>query len=381
MPMINYTEAHAVFRDDLRQFLDREVVPHVAQWEADQMVPKSYWRKMGKSGFLCTAVSPEYGGMGGDFLYSVIATEEMMRTNHAGLISPLHSDIVVPYIVAYGSKGQKETYLPGCVSGDIISAVAMTEPSAGSDLASMATTAREEGSAVVIDGSKTFISNGINCDLVIVAARDPAATIPHKSISLYLVEDGTPGFKKGRQLDKMGMHSQDTAELFFADCRIPAANRLGAKGAGFSMLMQKLQQERLIAALMCQARTEWMLAWTREYCRNPGHGGQKPLAGSQANQFALAEMATDTRISRSFVEKLVVDHMEDKDVVTETSMAKYWTSDLAQRVVGRCMDLVGPFAMDGKCPLERAFRDLRVTTIFAGTNEIMKRIISQSMGV
>jgi alkylation response protein AidB-like acyl-CoA dehydrogenase len=380
MQIINYTEAHEAFRENMRHFLDQEILPHVTQWEADHLVPESFWRKMGEKGFLCTDISPEYGGRGGDFLYSVIATEEMMRTNHTGLISPLHSDIVVPYIATYGSTIQKKKYLPGCVSGDIISAVAMTEPDAGSDLASMTTTAVEEGDEVVINGSKTFISNGVNCGLVIIAAKDPEAAIPHKSLSLYLVENGTPGFKKGRQLEKMGMHSQDTAELFFTDCRIPVANRLGEKGQGFIMLMQKLQQERLISALMCQARTEWMLEWTTAYCRKTDDDNQRPLSKRQANQFALAEMATETRISRSFVDKLVVDHMDKKDVVVETSMAKYWTSDLAKRVIGRCMDLVGLFALNEKCPLERAFRDLQVTSIFAGTNEIMKRIISRSLG-
>lgn len=379
MQIINYTDAHLAFRDNMRRFLDQEVVPNVAQWEAEHVVPKSFWRKMGKNGFLCTAVSPEYGGMGGDFLYSVIATQEMMRTNHTGLISPLHSDIVVPYIDTYGSEEQKKKYLPGCVSGEIISAVAMTEPDAGSDLASMTTTAVEEGDEVVINGSKTFISNGINCDLVIVAAKDPEATMPHKALSLYVIEDGTPGFKRGLQLEKMGMHSQDTAELFFTNCRIPIDNRLGEKCEGFVMLMQKLQQERLVSALMCQARTEWMLEWTMEYCRKTDNGRQEPLSKSQANQFALVEMATETCISKSFVEKLVTDHMEKKDVVVETSMAKYWTSDLGKRVIGRCMEIVGSFAMDEKCPLERAFRDIQVTSIFAGTNEIMKGIIAKSL--
>ena len=381
MQIINYTDAHRAFREKMRQFLSQEVAPHVEKWEADHMVPKSFWRKMGENGFLCTAVSPEYGGLGGDFLYSVIATEEMMGTNHTGLISPLHSDIVVPYIDAFGSEDQKRKYLPGCVSGEIISAVAMTEPDAGSDLAAMATTAVEARDEVVINGSKTFISNGINCGLVIVAAKDPEAAVPHKAISLYVVEDGTPGFKRGRQLDKMGMHSQDTAELFFTNCRIPIANRLGEKGEGFIMLMQKLQQERLISALMCQARMEWMLDWTIDFCRKTDNGNQEPLSKSQANQFALVEMATETRMSRSFMEKLVVDHMEKKDVVVEPSMAKYWTSDLAKRVAGRCMEIIGPFALDEKYPLVRAFRDLQVTSIFAGTNEIMKRIISQSMGL
>ena len=381
MQIINYTDAHCAFRDKMRRFLDQEITPSVDQWESDHMVPKSFWRKMGGNGFLCTAVSPKYGGIGGDFLYSVIATEEMMRTNHTGLISPLHSDIVVPYIESFGSEAQKKKYLPGCVSGEIISAVAMTEPDAGSDLASMTTTAVEEGEEVVLNGSKTFISNGINCGLVIVAAKDPEAAAPHKAISLYVVEDGTPGFKRGLQLEKMGMHSQDTAELFFTNCRIPVANRLGGKGEGFIMLMQKLQQERLISALMCQARMEWILEWTIDYCRKTDSEKNEPLSKSQANQFALVEMATKTRMSRSFMDKLVVDHMDKKDVVVETSMAKYWTSDLAKRVAGSCMEIVGPFAMHEKCPLERAFRDLQVTSIFAGTNEIMKRIISQSLGL
>jgi len=379
MPIINYTEAHSAFRDKMRRFLDQEISPNVDKWETKHMVPKSFWRKMGENGFLCTAVSPEYGGQGGDFLYSVIATEEMMRTNHTGLISPLHSDIVVPYIESFGSQAIKKKYLPGCVSGEIISAVAMTEPDAGSDLASMTTTGVEEGSEVVLNGSKTFISNGINCGLVIVAAKDPEAPAPHKAISLYVVEDGTPGFKKGLQLEKMGMHSQDTAELFFANCRIPVANRLGEKGEGFIMLMQKLQQERLISAIMCQARMEWILDWTIDFCRAAENTNEEPLSKSQANQFTLVEMATETRMSRSFMEKLVLDHMEKKDKVVETSMAKYWTSDLSKKVAGRCMEIVGPFALDEKCPLQRAFRDLQVTSIFAGSNEIMKRIISQSL--
>jgi len=334
---------------------------------------------MGENGFLCTAISSEYGGMGGDFLYSVIAAEEMMRTNQIGLISPLHSDIVVPYIASYGSEDQKKKFLPGCVRGEIITAVAMTEPDAGSDLASMTTTAVEHGEDVVINGSKTFISNGINCSLVIVAAKDPEVTVPHKAISLYLVEDQAAGFKKGRQLEKMGMCSQDTAEMFFTDCRVPKANQLGVKGQGFAMLMQKLQQERLVASLMCQARMEWLLEWTLDSWIKSDNGKREPQSKSQAAQFALVEMATETRISRSFVDKLVIDHMEKKNVVVETSMAKYWTSDLAKRVVGRCMDIVGEFAFEKECPLERAFRDLQVTSIFAGTNEIMKGIIAKSL--
>jgi alkylation response protein AidB-like acyl-CoA dehydrogenase len=381
MDILHYTKAHKDFRMKLRRFLDQEVVPYVDQWEAEHIVPQSVWRKMGANGFLCTSISQDYGGMGGDFLYSVIAAEEMLRTNHIGLITPLHSDIIVPYIDTYGSEDQKRKYLPGCVSGEIVAAVAMTEPDAGSDLASMTTTAVEDGYEVVINGSKTFISNGINCGLVVLAAKDPSIENPHKAISLYLVEDGIAGFKKGKQLEKMGMHSQDTVELFFTNCRIPKSNQLGENGAGFAMLMQKLQQERLICAVMSQARAEWALEWTLNYCRQTKNGSDQALSMAQANQFALAEMATETRISRAFLEKLVVEHMEKKDVVVGTSMAKYWTSDMGKRIVDRCMDIVGDFAFDEKCPLVRACRDVQVATIFAGTNEIMKGIISKSLGL
>jgi alkylation response protein AidB-like acyl-CoA dehydrogenase len=379
MEILQYTRQHQEFRERLQRFLEKEVIPNTDQWEAEQIVPKSVWQKMGQAGFLCTSVSPEYGGLGGDFLYSFIATDEMLRTNHTGLISPLHSDIVVPYIDSYGSERQKRKYLPGCVSGDIVTAIAMTEPDVGSDLASMTTTAVEAGGQVVINGSKTFISNGINCDLVVLAAKNPEIDNPHKSMSLYLVENGTPGFKKGQQLEKMGMHSQDTAELFFSDCRIPVENRLGQKGDGFIMLMQKLQQERLICAIMCQGRAQWVLDWTLAYCRNTKNSDGKALNQSQANQFALAEMATELLMSKIFVEKLVAEHIRKKEVDAETSMAKYWTSDMVKKIVGRSMDIIGEDATDEKCPLIRAFRDVQVTSIFAGTNEIMKGIIAKAM--
>jgi len=215
MEILKYTEAHRNFRERLRDFLAKEVTPHADQWEKDGIVPKEAWKKMGQAGFLCTEVSPDYGGIGGDFLYSVIVTEEISRTYQNGLVASLHSDIVVPYITSFGSDKIKKKYLPGCVSGDIISAVAMTEPDAGSDLAGIKTSAVEEGDEVIINGSKTFISNGIIADLVVLAARDPAAEDPYKAISLYLVEFGTPGFEKGRPPKKMGSRSQDTAELLF----------------------------------------------------------------------------------------------------------------------------------------------------------------------
>ncbi|MCF8095060.1 MAG: acyl-CoA dehydrogenase family protein [Desulfobacteraceae bacterium] len=380
MDILPYTQTHKDYRERLKDFIAREVTPNADRWEADHQVPREAWEKMGREGFLCPCVSSTYGGMGGDFLYSVICTEEMAKTNQTGLLSLLHSDIVVPYIEAYGSEKQKQKYLPGCISGQTITAVAMTEPGAGSDLASMVCTAEEERGEVVINGAKTFISNGINCDLVILAARNPEVDNPHKAISLYLVEEGTPGFKKGNKLDKMGMHSQDTAELFFTNCRIPHENRLGEKGAGFIMLMQKLQQERLVCSLWALAIAEYTLNYTIDYCKNT-HPLGKALSRDQSVQFALAEMATEIKMSRAFVEQIVLDHISQEDVVMETSMAKYKTSQMVHHIAGQCMDLIGSFGGEEDCPISRKWRDSRIMSIFAGTNEIMKGIIAKAMNL
>jgi acyl-CoA dehydrogenase len=380
MEILVYTEAHNQFRDRLRAFLAAEVTPFADRWEEEKIVPKSVWQKMGQSGFLCTDVAPEYGGMGGDFLYSLIVAEELTRTWQTGLATPLHSDIVVPYISSFASEKLKQKYLPGCVSGDIVSAVAMTEPGAGSDLAGMTTAAVEEGTEVVLDGSKTFISNGLNADLVVVAARDPAVENPYEALSLYLVESGTPGFTRGRHLEKMGMWSQDTAELFFSKCRIPKENRIGEKGMGFLMLMDKLQQERLVCAIMAVTGAERILEWITDYCKQTAGSG-KPLSKSQAVKFALVEMTTDVKLGRTFVEKLIADHMEKKQIIVETSMAKYWTTEMLNRLANRALDFCGDFAMSEKCPIVRAWRDAKIMTIFAGTNEIMKNIAAKFMGL
>jgi alkylation response protein AidB-like acyl-CoA dehydrogenase len=380
MEILNYTDEHHAFRDRLQTFLASEVTPFADQWEEDKIVPKSVWRKMGQGGFLCTDVAPEYGGLGGDFLYSLIVAEEMTRTWQTGLITPLHSDIVVPYISSFGSEALKAKYLPRCVSGEIVTAVAMTEPGAGSDLAAMTTAAVEEGEEVVIDGSKTFISNALNADLIVVAARDPAIENPHEALSLYVVDSETPGFTRGRHLEKMGMWSQDTAELFFSKCCVPKENRIGEKGMGFLMLMDKLQQERLMCAIMAVGSAERIVEWTTDYCKLTPVSG-KPLSKSQANQFALVEMTTDVKLGRTFVEKLVADHMEKKQIIVETSMAKYWTTEMLNRVANRALDMCGDFAISEKCPLVRAWRDAKIMTIFAGTNEIMKNIAAKFMGL
>jgi len=380
MEILNYSDDHNDFRKRLRGFLEKEVTPFGDQWEKDGIVPKSAWQKMGQAGFLCPDVAVEYGGLGGDFLYALIAAEEMTRTWITGLATPLHSDIVVPYISSFGSEALKKKYLPGCVSGDIVTAVAMTEPGAGSDLASIETTAVEEDEEVVIDGSKTFISNGLNADLVVVAAKDPAVENPYEALSLYVVETRTPGFATGRHLEKMGMWSQDTAELFFSKCRIPKKNRLGDKGMGFLMLMDKLQQERLVCAIMGVTGAERIVEWTLDYCKQTTVSG-KPLSKSQAVQFALVEMTTDIKLGRTFVEKLVADHIEKKEIIVETSMAKYWTTEMLNRVANRALDLCGDFGTLEKCRIVRAWRDAKIMTIFAGTNEVMKNIAAKFMNL
>ncbi len=372
--MLPFTDKHHLFRARLRTFFKEKIIPHIRLWESDHMVPKQIWKKMGVEGFLCTNVGKEYGGKGGDFLYSMIVAEETARANISGMAVYLHNDIVVPYIDSFGNDRQKKKYLPGCVSGDRITAIAMTEPDAGSDLAAMATTAIDDGEDVIINGSKTFISNGINCDLIVLAAKNPEIDNNHEAISLYLVEDGTPGFQKGSQLSKMGMHSQDTAELFFSNCRISKKNQLGKKGQGFLMLMKKLQQERLIIAILSIAAAEYVFDWMLRFYQSPNATGTTPVL-SQAVQFKIAEMAADIRVGKAFVNTLVRDHMEKKNRVTDTSIAKFWTTDMCKRITGQVLEILGDNGIDEAHPIVRTWRDIQVWSIFAGTNEIMKTIV------
>ena len=380
MEILKYTEEHNMFRDSLHKFLAKEVIPYTEEWEDAGIVPRSVWKKLGAQGFLCTNVPVEYGGMGVDFLYSLIVMEEIAKTNFQGLAVPLHSDVVVPYIVSYGTEEQKVKYLPGCASGDIITAIAMTEPNTGSDLAAIRTTATERGDEIIINGQKTFISNGINSGLVVVVARDPAVEDPHKAIDLFLVEEGTRGFEKGRQLKKIGWHSQDTSELYFTDCKISKKARLGGKGTGFVNLMTKLQQERLTGAIIGQAAAEFMLDVTIKYCKERTIFG-RPITKFQHSQFEFAEMATEIRLGRTFLEKLIADHMEGRNIVTDVSMAKYWITDMSCRVADRCLQLHGGYGYCEEYPIARAWRDVRILKIVTGTNEIMKVIIAKNMGL
>lgn len=380
MDILKYTEEHNIFRQSLRKFLEKEVTPHVDEWEEAGIVPRSIWKKMGDQGFLCMDIPEEYGGLGADWLYSVILQEEMARTRSCGLAAALHSDIVVPYITTFGNEEQKRKYLPGCIAGDIITAIAMTEPNAGSDLAGMKTSAKADGDHVILNGQKTFISNGILSDLVIVAAKDDAVEDPHRAVNLYLVEAGTPGFEKGRKLKKIGWHSQDTSELYFTDCRIPAGNRLGQAGHGFYMLMEKLQQERLVTSIGAVCAAELIIEDTIKYVKERTAFG-KPLSKFQNTQFRIVEMATEIKLGRTFIDKLIADHMEKKNVVVEVSMAKYWCTEMARRVADGCLQLYGGYGYMEEYPIARAWRDVRVMSIFAGTNEIMKVVAARFMGL
>lgn len=371
---------YKIFRDAFRKFIEAEIAPHYQQWEEEGLVPREVWLKCGGQGFLCPWVEEEYGGSGADFGYSVIIAEELARAG-THVMFPLHSDIVVPYIHSFGTPEQKRKWLPGCVSGEIIAAVAMTEPDTGSDLSAIKTVAVKDGDHYILNGAKTFISGGEHCDLVIVACKtDPKASPPHRGVSLMVVENGSPGFQKGRRLHKMGLKSQDTVELFFEDCRVPAANLLGKEGAGFICLMQKLQQERLVAAIGAQALAEKMLKEAMDYTGGRTIFG-KPVAKFQHNTFKIVEMATEIELGRVFLERLIEDHMEGKNVVKRVSMAKYWITEMANRAAYHCLQLYGGYGYSEEYPICRDYRDIRVQTIFAGSTEVMKTIIAKELGL
>ena len=383
MPVLDtyYTEEHSIFRESIKRFFAKEVTPFVDEWERAGIVPKEIWKKFGNQGFLCPWIPEEYGGSGADFLYTLIAIEEAARTHCSGFAFPLHSDIIVPYISNFANEELKSRWLPGCISGDIVTAVAMTEPAAGSDLSAIRTTALKDGDDYILNGQKTFISNGILCDLVLVAAvTDPQADSPYTGISLIGVEDGTEGFEKGRNLDKIGLHSQDTAEMAFVDCRVPAANLIGAEGQGFYYLMEELQQERIVCAILCQVAAQEALRLTIDYTRSREAFG-RPISRFQYISFELAKLATEVEVGRAFLESLILDHMQGKKIVKKASMAKYWLAEMLNRMVSTCVQFHGGYGYMEEYPIARIFRDARVQTIYAGTSEVMLLIISRLLGL
>jgi len=376
-----FTEEHLAFRQSFRGFVDREIRPHQERWRDAGQVDREIWRKAGAQGFLCPWLEEAYGGAGADFVCSVVIMEELARAYESGFAMALHSDIITPYLHSFGNEEQKRRWLPGCAAGELVTALAMTEPDTGSDLAAITTTAVRDGDDYVINGSKTFISNGQLCDIAIVAAKtDPRPENAHKGISLFVIEAGRKGFDKGKRLHKMGMASQDTSEMFFEDCRVPAANRLGGEGGGFMMLMQKLQQERLCVAIGAQAASEQVLEDTIAYTKERKAFG-KPISKFQNTQFKLVECLAKVEVGRAYVDKVVAEHVGGKYLVKECSIAKFWLTDTAQEIVDTCLQFFGGYGYMLEYPVTRAFMDARVQRIYAGTNEIMKVIVAKQLGL
>jgi acyl-CoA dehydrogenase len=375
-----FAEEHDIFRKAFRKFLEQEAAPYFEEWEEAKQVPKSFWKKAGEQGYLCPWVDEKYGGSGADFPYSIVIAEELDRIG-SGIGIGLHNDIVMPYIDEFGSEEQKQKWLPKAISGDMISAIAMTEPGTGSDLANIQTRALRNGDHYILNGEKTFITNGYSANFVIVVCvTNPEATPSHKGISLLVVEEGTQGFKKGKKLKKLGQHANDTSELIFEDAIVPRENLIGEEGMGFYYLMQKLQQERLMLAIGSITGAKNMLETTINYVKQRTAFG-RPISKFQNTQFKIAEMATNIKIGETFVDQLIVDHMAKKNIVNEVSMAKWWLTDLAKKVATECMQLHGGYGYMEEYEIARRYRDVAVGSIYAGTNEIMKTIIAKNLGL
>jgi len=379
MTAVYLKEEHHIFRESVRKFVDKEVRPYFREWEKAGSTPRSLWEKMGEQGFLVPWADEKYGGFNADFAYDVILAEEFEKVGSGLAGTVLHNVIVVPYIYNFGTEEQREKWIPKCITGEYSTAVAMTEPGAGSDLANIQTRAVRSGDHYIVNGEKTFISNGKRSDLVVVACKtNPEAG--HRGISLLVVEEGTPGFKRGKKLDKIGQFAGETCELIFEDAMVPASNLIGEENKGFYYLMAKLQQERLICSVQAQAAAEESLRQTIEYVKQRTAFG-KSIGEFQNTQFKIAEMATEVQLGRTFLDDLIAKHMEGKDVVTQVSMSKWWITDMVKRVVGQCMQLHGGYGFMEEYAIARRYRDVAVMSIYAGTNEIMKQIIAKKIGL
>ncbi len=377
IPRTLFTSDHETFRDTVRRFLENEAVPFHEQWEQDGQVPRELWTKAGEQGFLCPMVAEEYGGLGTNYLYSAVVSEEISRYGLTGIGWGLHTEIVAPYIEHYGSEEQKQKYLPKMVTGETISAIAMSEPGAGSDLQGVKTSAVRDGDGWVLNGSKTFITNGQNADVIIVVAKtDPSAGA--RGISLFLVDADMKGFERGKNLKKVGMKAQDTSELFFQDVKLPADALLGEEGKGFAYLMQELPQERLGIAVNGLAMAESALQHTLEYVKERKAFGQR-IADFQNTQFKLAELHTELEVARVYVDRCMELHIEGKLDIPSAAAVKYYVTDLQCKVIDDCLQLHGGYGYMWEYPIARMFADARVQRIYGGTNEIMKTIISRAL--
>ncbi len=374
---------HEAFRDAFRKFCDKEIAPHHDAWEEQGYVDREVWRRAGANGYLCMTQPEAYGGADADKLYSVVQMEELARGGFTGIGFGLHSEIVAPYILHYGTEEQKQRYLPKLASGEMVGAIAMSEPAAGSDLQGVKSTAiRQADGSFLLNGSKTFITNGWHADLVIVVAKtDPAAGA--KGTSLLLVERGMKGFEKGKRLKKLGLKAQDTSELFFDNVRVPAENLLGGEAMlnrGFICLMEQLPWERIQIAITAVAAAQAAIDWTVQYVKDRKVFGQ-PVAAFQNTRYTLAELQTEVQVARVFVDKCLELVLQDKLDTATASMAKYWTSDLQCKVMDECVQLHGGYGYMWEYPITRAYADARVQRIYGGTNEIMKEVITRAMGL
>jgi acyl-CoA dehydrogenase len=371
---------HEAFRDSFRRFVEKEITPFHEGWEEQGFVDREVWRAAGANGFLCMTMPEAYGGAGADKLYSVAQMEEIARAGVSGIGFGLHSEIVAPYILHYGTEAQKKHYLPLLATGEMVGAIAMSEPAAGSDLQGVKTTAiKQVDGSYLLNGSKTFITNGWHADLVIVVAKtDPAAGA--KGTSLLLVERGMEGFSKGKRLKKLGMKAQDTSELFFDNVKVPAENLLGGEGKGFICLMEQLPWERLQIAIGAVASAQAAIDWTVDYVKDRKVFGQ-PVASYQNTRYTLAELQTEVQVARVFVDKCCELIVQEQLDTATASMAKYWCSDLQCKVMDECVQLFGGYGYMWEYPITRAYADARVQRIYGGTNEIMKEVISRGMGL
>lgn len=368
---------HCLFRDNLKRFLTREVLPFHSQWEERGYVSRKIWNRAGSEGFLCPTVPEEYGGSGGDQLFSISVIEEIAIAGTSGLGWSLHSDVVAPYILSYGTETQMKHYLPRMVKGEIVGAIALTEPAAGSDLKGILTTARRVGDEYVVNGSKAFITNGLHCDLVILAVKTDSQDRA-KGISLLLVDATLPGFSRGKLLKKSGMHALDTTELFFQDMRVPVSNLLGNEGQGFAMLMQQLPWERLQAAIHSISAAEAALSLTIEYTKER-HAFGRELLALQNTRFTLSELRTEVQIGRVFVDKCAEMLLQGKLDAAVASMAKYWSTNLRFKVTDACVQLFGGYGYMSDFPISHAWADAGIYRLAGGSNEIMKEVIGRSL--
>ena len=371
------TEQHEAFRDQVRRFVAREITPHHEAWEKAGEVDRALWRKAGAAGLLCCGVPEDYGGPGGDFSFAAVVIEELARANASGPGFAAHSDIVAPYLLHHGSEEQKREWLPKLASGEAVGAIAMTEPGTGSDLQGVRTTAIADGNHLVVNGAKTFITNGQQADLVIVVAKTDPDAGAHGT-SLVLVEREREGFARGRNLEKIGLKAQDTSELFFDQVRVPRTNLLGEEGKGFEYLMSELPQERLIIALGAVAHAEAGLGWTLAYVKERRAFG-KAIADFQNTRFRLAEAKTEIAVGRAFVDQCLARHMAGGLDATTAAMAKLWCTEMECRVLDACLQLHGGYGYMWEYPIARAWADARVARIYGGTNEIMRELIGRSL--